>query len=174
MPTIHVCSLTRLRETVTVADASHVLSLVNVGTPVDCPPSVHPDRHLYVGVSDVIAPTEGMVLPDVEHVQQLLGFVDGWNRERPMVIHCFAGISRSTAAAFIAVCRLTPSRPESEIARLIRSRSPTAWPNPLLVELADTILGREGRMIRAIEDIGSGNGAFEAEPFSIPVGGKTE
>lgn len=170
MPSIHVCSLAYVKRTVETADASHLVSLINVGTAVDRPPAIAPERHLFIGVSDVVSPIEGMVLPEREHVEELLAFVAGWDQARPMVVHCFAGISRSTAAAFIALCQIDPARPERDAARAIRSRSPTASPNPRLVALADALLGRSGRMIEAIAEIGDGNGAFEADPFSVPIG----
>ena len=59
-----------------------------------------------------------------------------------MLIHCFAGVSRSTAAAFIAACALAPNRDEATIARALRAASPTATPNARLVALADAALGR--------------------------------
>lgn len=169
MPRIHVCSLARVAETVASTEASHLVSLVNDGTLVDRPQSIPADNHLFVAVSDVVAPTEGMTLPARTHVETLLAFGDRWDQSRPMVIHCFAGISRSTAAAFITMCRLNPETPELEIARSLRSVSRSAWPNPLLVAIADDLLGRDGRMIAAIEAIGEGAPVFEGEPFHLPV-----
>ena len=40
-----------------------------------------------------------------------------------MVIHCYAGISRSTAGAFVAACALNPKRDEMQIAWDIRRGS---------------------------------------------------
>jgi predicted protein tyrosine phosphatase len=86
-----------------------------------------------------------------------------------MVVHCYAGISRSTAGAFISACALNPQRDEAMIAWSIRRASPTAMPNRRLVSLADRLLGRGGRMIAAIEAIGPGNGAAEAHPFRLDL-----
>ena len=71
-------------------------------------------------------PLDGYVLPGEEHVEKLVDFVTGWDRTAPIVVHCYAGISRSTAGAFIAACALNPKRDERMIARLIRDASPTA------------------------------------------------
>ena len=68
-----------------------------------------------------------------------------------MVVHCYAGISRSTASAFAAACLLNPHRDEGSIARQIRAASPIASPNRLIVSLADKALGRDGRMLRALQ-----------------------
>ncbi|BCM86382.1 tyrosine phosphatase family protein [Methylobacterium indicum] len=169
MPTLHVCPLSRLPETVDATGARHVVTLINVGTPVIRPPSIAEADHLFVGVSDITDALDGHVLPDEAHVRRLLDFVRAWDRARPLVIHCYAGISRSTAAAFIATCALRPDRDEAEIARELRAASPSATPNRRLVAVADAMLGRDGRMVAAIAAIGRGADAFEGEPFSVTI-----
>ncbi|BAQ46489.1 MULTISPECIES: protein-tyrosine phosphatase family protein [Methylobacterium] len=169
MPTLHVCPLSRLPETVDATGARHVVTLINVGTPVVRPPAIAEADHLFVGVSDITDALDGHVLPDEAHVRRLLDFVRAWDRARPLVIHCYAGISRSTAAAFIATCALRPDRDEAEIARELRLASPSATPNRRLVAVADAMLGRDGRMVAAIAAIGRGADAFEGEPFSVTI-----
>ena len=85
------------------------------------------------------------------------------------MIHCWAGVSRSTAAGFIAACALRPYRDENEIAREVRANSPTATPNARLVAIADAMLGRNGRMVAAIEKIGQGHLCFEGTPFALEL-----
>jgi predicted protein tyrosine phosphatase len=87
------------------------------------------------------------------------------------VIHCYAGVSRSTAAAFVAVCTLNPRRSEAAVAEALRRASPTATPNIRIVALADDILGRNGRMVEAITAIGQGLLA-EATPFRLGLQGR--
>ncbi|MGX5732709.1 tyrosine phosphatase family protein [Bosea thiooxidans] len=170
MPSLHVSSLSRLHETVAAVRASHVVTLINVGTVVERPPTISAERHLFLGMSDIAAPVDGHILPAQEHVARLICFVGDWDRQAPMVIHCWAGISRSTAAAFIAACTLRPDRDEEEVADALRAAAPSATPNARLVALADAALGRRGRMIRAIERIGRGADAFEGTPFAMPLG----
>jgi predicted protein tyrosine phosphatase len=86
-----------------------------------------------------------------------------------MLIHCWAGISRSTAAAFTAMCLFRPDEDESELARELRLSSPSATPNRLIVSFTDQILGRGGRMVQAVESIGRGAEAFEGTPFRVRV-----
>jgi predicted protein tyrosine phosphatase len=85
------------------------------------------------------------------------------------VVHCFAGISRSTAGAFVTACALSPHRDELAIARALRTASPTATPNRRIIALADRMLGRNGRMIMAIEEIGPGMAAYASEPFRLDL-----
>jgi predicted protein tyrosine phosphatase len=167
MPTLHVCSLARLHETVAACGASHVVTLINAATAVPRPATIREDRHLFIGVSDIVDPLEGHVLPAAEHVEKLVAFVTGWPREQPLVIHCWAGISRSTAAAFISACSLLPHRAEDEIARALREASAIATPNRRLVAVADELLGRGGRMVDAVDRIGRGREALEGEPFML-------
>ena len=103
------------------------------------------------------------------HIEQVLDFVRGWDRSAPLVVHCYAGISRSTASAFAAACMLNPHRDEISIARQIRAASPIASPNRLIVSLADQALGREGRMLRALDEMGPGSMLVEGRPFRIEL-----
>lgn len=167
---LYVCSLARLGETVSRSGARHIVTLINIGTPVQRPVSVQPENHLFLGFNDIIEPTAGLTPPGDHHIASLLRFAERWDRERPMVVHCFAGISRSTAAAFIIACALAPERPEMEVALRLRSVSPSATPNPRLVALADQRLNRGGRMVEAITAIGRGANAFEGEPFALAIG----
>ncbi|HEY5793522.1 MAG TPA: protein tyrosine phosphatase [Bosea sp. (in: a-proteobacteria)] len=170
MPTLHVSSLSKLHETVASVGASHLVTLINVNTVVERPASIAENCHLFLGMSDISAAMEGHVVPAQEHVERFLAFVRDWDRAAPLVIHCWAGISRSTAAAYIAACALGPRRDEEEIAAELRAASPSATPNARLVAIADVILRRDGRMSAAIERIGRGADAFEGTPFSLRLG----
>jgi len=113
---------------------------------------------------------DGYTAPAHEHVQRLVDFVTAWDRQAPMVVHCFAGISRSTAGAYVAACALNPKRDEMQIAWDIRRASRTAQPNVRIVSIADRLLKRDGRMIRAIDAIGVGDPATEGHPFRLDIG----
>ena len=169
MPAVYVCPLSRLGATVEQTGASHIVTLINPGTPVPRPPSIAEDRHLFLGFNDISDPIDGMILPGQDHLDTYLDFLRNWDRVRPMVIHCWAGVSRSTAGAFTAMCLFRPDLPETEIAARLRARSPEATPNARLVELADARLGRDGRMIDAVRRIGRGANAFEGSVFSMAL-----
>lgn len=169
MPTLHVSSLSRLHETVMAVGASHVVTLINASTVVERPAGIAAERHLFLGMSDIVAPMDGHIVPAQAHVERFLDFVTAWDRAAPLVIHCWAGISRSTAAAYIAACALAPGRDEDEIAGMLRASSPSATPNARLVAVADAMLGRDGRMIASIARIGRGEDAFEGTPFQLAL-----
>jgi predicted protein tyrosine phosphatase len=166
---IHVCSLAALPETVRRTKASHVLTVMANVEQVARPVSVLPANHLKVSMDDITEEMDGFVAPSQAHIDRVLNFVRGWDRSAPLVVHCYAGISRSTASAFAAVCALNPDRDEVEIARQIRAASPIASPNRRIVDLADRALARNGRMLRALDEMGPGEMLVEGRPFVIEL-----
>lgn len=149
--------------------AERLLSLLAAGTDVLRPASIMRENHLHLVMHDIAVAQDGMTMPGEEHVRNLLDFARRWDRARPMVVHCYAGISRSTASAYIIAAALAPKRDEAELARTLRTLSPSATPNPRLIAVADALLGRGGRMIAAIEAIGRGADAFEGTPFELKI-----
>ena len=166
---IHVCSLAALLDTVKATGASHVLTVMANVDQVQRPESVLPANHLKISMDDITEQMDGFVVPSDSHIEQVLNFVRGWDRSAPLVVHCYAGISRSTASAFAAVCMLNPHRDEMSIARQLRAASPIASPNRLIVSLADRALGRDGRMLRALDEMGPGNLMIEGRPFHLDL-----
>ena len=166
---IHVCSLARLHATVETTGARHVVTLLKDTDRVERPSIIPAANHLILGMDDISVPMDGYVIPGDDHVTRLIAFVRGWDRLNPMVVHCYAGISRSTAGAYVAACALNPRRDEWAIAHDLRRASPTATPNARIVALADRLLGREGRMIAAIDAIGRGEMAYEGIPFRLDL-----
>src|ERR1700730_12870451 len=166
---IHVCSLAALPETVRATGASHVLTVMAKVDQVQRPESVLAANHLKVAMDDITEEIDGFIAPSDSHIEQVLNFVRGWDRGAPLVVHCYAGISRSTASAFAAACLLNPRRDEISIARQIRAASPIASPNRLIVSLADKALGRDGRMLRALDEMGPGSILVEGRPFRIDL-----
>jgi predicted protein tyrosine phosphatase len=166
---IHVCSLARLHDTVEETGARHIVTLINDETLVVRPECVSAENHLFLGMHDILAEMDGFRAPAKAHVQELIDFVQRWDRSAPLVVHCYAGISRSTAAAFLIACALNPQRDERAIAQALREASATAIPNTRLVSLADEVLGRQGRMVAAIESIGRGAESAEGTPFRLDI-----
>jgi predicted protein tyrosine phosphatase len=166
---IHVCSLARLHDTVNETGARHIVTLLKIVDRVQRPTTVEEVNHLILGMDDITEPLDGYTHPGEEHVSRLIDFAQRWDRRAPMVIHCYAGISRSTAGAFVAACALNPKRGETKIAQAIRDGSATATPNMRIVTLADQLLGRRGRMIGAIQAIGVGRAATEGDPFRLDL-----
>jgi predicted protein tyrosine phosphatase len=166
---IIVCPLSRIEETVAENGVRRMVTLINAGTPVLRPVSLSEKDHLFLAMNDITEVLPDMTPPGEEHVHALLEFARAWDRKAPLLIHCFAGISRSTAAAYTVAAALAPKRNEAELAATLRRLSPSATPNIRIISIADRILGRGGRMIAAIERIGRGADATEGVPFRLRI-----
>lgn len=162
---VYVCPLSEVPFIVTRERATRLMTLLQDEFHVPTPQGV--DRHLRLHVDDITEHLPYHVAPRVQHVEELLSFAEEWGGKGPMVIHCWAGISRSTAAAFTSLCLVHPDVPEGAIARALRFASPTAQPNRLIVRLADEAMGRQGRMLAALEEMGPAVRAGCGIPFSL-------
>ena len=165
---IHVTSLNAL-ETVTARLQSYdLLTLLSPGHPETDWSTFACERHVRLAFHDIVEPMPGLTLPDLAMMQAVLDFGRHHESQRPLLIHCWAGISRSSAAAFVIACDRNPGF-ERDIANELRRRAPFVTPNRLMVRLADDLLARDGRMIEAIEKIGRGAEAREGEPYELPL-----
>lgn len=149
---------------------SHLVTLLDPGHALEWPESIAPANWLRLSLHDIHFPTAGMMAPTQEAVQQLLAFAETWDQSAPMLIHCHAGISRSTASAYIIACALHPQIDEGAMAAQLREASPQAYPNRALIAHADTLLGRDGRMIAGIEAMSAQDRSWQI-PFEFwPIG----
>lgn len=126
------------------------------------------ERHVMLSFHDIVELTPDLIAPDADVVSAILDFGRGAVEDRALLIHCWAGISRSSAAAYAIACDRNPGY-EAEIADELRRRSPYVTPNRLMVRLADALLGRDGRMSEAIARIGRGAETAEGEPYQLPL-----
>jgi predicted protein tyrosine phosphatase len=150
---ITICGISELGEHCE-AGVTHVLSILDPGWPdpeafADFPPH----RRESLRFDDVIAPTPDAIAPSADHVSQLLAFgrdVMVAGELAHLLIHCHAGISRSTAAAALLLAQEQPARPATAIFDEIGRLRPRAWPNLLLLELGERALDRRGEIVPAV------------------------
>lgn len=162
---IIVCGLHVAQSQIDLHGAKSVIGILGPETP-------HPgysgiDNHLRLTFNDINADTPGLISPREQDAKRLISFIENWDQKQPMLIHCWAGISRSTASAFAALCILRPEDDEMALAQELRAASPSATPNRLITTQVDHLLGRKGRMLKAVEAIGRGADAFEGKPFIL-------
>jgi predicted protein tyrosine phosphatase len=167
--TLIVCSLNDMPAVVLRRRPSHLLTLIDPSTPVERPPDVHESRHLRIDVDDINQPIEGYRAPDEACVRRFLEFARSWDASAPMVVHCYAGISRPAASAFVIACDRNPEIGEHRIALALRRAASHVLPNRRIVALADDILVRRGRMVDAIEAIGGPEPTAISAPFDLPA-----
>jgi len=164
---VYVSPLNAIDRLVDQQGVRHLMTLINGETPVATPDGVRPDNHLRLIMNDIDVPIPGLIHPTPDHVGEIIDFARTWDRQAPMLIHCWAGISRSTAAAFTLLCALNPGVSEQRLAEHLRQASPSAYPNRLIVRHADEALERRGRMVEAIDGIGRGEIVMEGVPFAL-------
>jgi len=146
-----VCGLSELND-FRSSGVTHVISILDPGAPEPEMLSTYPPHSRTVlRFHDEIAPAPHVVLADYKDMEEILAVGRAAVHESAHVlIHCHLGISRSTAtmAALLAVNH--PHEAEDTIfARVLRLRS-NAWPNSRMIALADDLLGRSGRLTRAL------------------------
>ena len=150
---ILVCPLSRVHEQVAKHRPARVISLLDPDWEFPELGTEYAGRHLRLRLHDVHEPRPGYTVPALEHIRELLQFLIAWN-EHSLLVHCRAGIGRSTATAYIAACFKCPDLNEHDLALTLRQTAPLARPNEALVSLADHELGRKGRMSEAIRTTG--------------------
>ena len=133
---------------------SHIVSLASPGaSPVQLPEEF---ETLRLSFHDIAGPRPDLVMATEADVAALLTFGLAWPAERPLLVHCWAGVSRSPAAAYVIACARNPERDVRDLADGLRRVAPFATPNARVVALADGLLRREGAMIASIARIGRG------------------
>lgn len=140
------------------AGVTHVLSILDPGWPVpDAFGSYGEHERLELRFNDVIEDRPDVVLPQPEHVAQLLEFGRDMLSEPAsgahLLVHCHAGVSRSTASMLLMVAQAQPTEGELLIAQEILRIRPQAWPNLRIVEFGDTQLRRGGKLVKAATQI---------------------
>ncbi|HUH22521.1 MAG TPA: hypothetical protein VLZ51_00490 [Brevundimonas sp.] len=147
---------------------SHLISLASPGH-VDAPLADPPSHRLDLRFNDIVEPREGLIAPGEADIAALLTFAEHWDGARPFLVHCWAGVSRSTAAAYAVVCARSEPGREAEWAERLRAAAPTATPNALIIALADRQLNRGGAMSRAVAAIGRGAETAWGAPFELDL-----
>jgi predicted protein tyrosine phosphatase len=150
-----ICGLTELG-TFQNASVTHVLSILDPNYPEPADFAAYgPHKRLTLRFDDIIEPGPGLALPERHHIEALLEFGKGLAAASDdplnhLLVHCHAGISRSTASMAIL---LTEARPEVEVDRIfahIREIRPQAWPNSRMIGMADDLLERGGSLIAGL------------------------
>ena len=166
---IIVTPLSAVEETIARYRPSHMITLLSPEHMIETPQGIVPERHLRLGFNDVADAWGSESPPGVEHVEKLILFGRTWDAANPLLVHCWAGISRSNAAAYILLCDRHGPGHEEKIAKALRLRAPHAYPNPLMIRLADAMMGRSNRMVEAVRGMGRGMITAMGERCELPV-----
>jgi predicted protein tyrosine phosphatase len=148
---VTICGLDELADHC-AGGVSHVLSILDPGWPEpDSLGGFGLERRLKLRFHDVIEAHPGWIAPERWDIELLLAFARDLAQlqEAHLLVHCHAGVSRSTAAAILVLAQICPEHSADEAVREVVRLRPRAWPNLRMLELGDDILGRRGEIIDA-------------------------
>jgi predicted protein tyrosine phosphatase len=138
------------------AAVSHVLSILDPDYPEPADFATYgPHKRLTLRFDDELDARPGVVLPERHHIEALLTFGEGLAAEAGdplghLLVHCHAGISRSTASMATLLADARPRLDEDAVFTHIREIRPQAWPNSRMIAMADDLLGRGGKLLSAL------------------------
>ena len=162
---VTICGIDELEDRCATG-VTHVLSILDPGWPEPDPISRFDlNRRLRLRFHDVIESQPGWIAPERWDVELLLAFSRDLaaSGRAHLLVHCHAGVSRSTAAAALVMAQTRPDRPAEEVLQEVTRLRPRAWPNLRILEIGDEILGRHGEIIEAAR--GHYRRALEREPW---------
>lgn len=162
---IYITGLFEMPRYVDELEPSHLISIIQPEFQPDRPTLIPAERHLRVAVHDISEPDGWGVLIADDDVRDLIDFLDGWDPDSgSLMVHCFAGVSRSTASALIAHYLKTGD--EEASARALRRAAPHAAPNRRIIALADRELDLGGALIEAVTSLGPPSVWLEQETLA--------
>lgn len=137
------------------ADVTHVLSILDPGREEPESFGAYGEhQRLELRFHDVIDETPDQSVPTRGDVARILAFgrdlADEPEGVGHLLVHCHAGISRSTAALTMILAQANPSRPAEQAMAAVVDIRAKAWPNLRMIELADDMLARGGDLVAAV------------------------
>ena len=147
---VHVCSLDQVRE-IDVSTYDGIITIED--TTIREPFRVQTDepKQLILRFDDINQPMDDYVIPQMSHIKRALEFADKIE-DGSLLIHCRAGISRSSAIALAVIAKRLGSGKEEEAVNTLEHINPNCRPNKSIVELTDELLERNGKLYRQVDD----------------------
>lgn len=153
LSTLTVCGIQEL-DSHTTRGVTDVLSILDPAMPDPAGFAKWPaHRRTILRFHDDIAERPGVILPGPQDIAAILDYgsrLSGHPGEKHLLVHCHMGLSRSTAALAALLAQAEPQTEAENIFQRIHAIRPQAWPNSLMVRMADEALGRDGALVMAM------------------------
>lgn len=154
MPEFTVCGKSEVKKTARRFEATHLITMLDVGDRVYRPHRIEAANHLQLNFEDEEDPGK-WAAPTREHAETILGFGRSLPDDSRVVVHCFAGACRSTASALALWLQANGTDRLEEGAAWLKADRPRACPNLLLARYFDDILGMGGTLAEECDRIGA-------------------
>ena len=139
---LKVGGLAECREIVATGWPTRIVRLLPFGP---SEPVITGDWYLQVDVDDISVQESGFILPQQAHLLKILDFTKTLTDQDRLLVHCLAGISRSTAISIgICIQHGMGFREAYEHVKLIR---PVLQPNTIFLRLIDDHFQLDGRLV---------------------------
>lgn len=159
LPNITICGVNELND----LDLSRFTHVISIWDPLASGQSKHERQFRsrlkksvqvhFAYFDDIVSPLPNRQVPSLEQVRKILSFGAALPRQASLLIHCHAGISRSTAVAYSILCQSAGPGTEKQCIHRLQKIRPKALPNLQVITLAELVLGRNGTMFAACEDL---------------------
>ncbi|MBP6818369.1 protein-tyrosine phosphatase family protein [Ferrovibrio sp. MS7] len=134
-------------------EVSHLIGILDPGTRrPEAYQDVSPRHMAEFRFHDIVLPDSLRLAPSAADMAAIIAACERVLDDQPqhVLVHCWAGISRSTATATILMALRNKGR-EAEVFQALAKIRPRSWPNSLMIRQADRMLGHGGALVAAME-----------------------
>ena len=154
MPEFTICGKSEVKKIVKRFEATHLCTMLDVGDRVFRPYRIPATNHLQLNFEDEEDPTK-WAAPTLSHAETILNWGQALPSDARVVVHCFAGACRSTAAGIALWLQANGTHRLQEAGEWLKTDRPQACPNLLMAEYFDQILNLNGELVKLCDQIGT-------------------
>jgi len=148
-------------------NVNYIISILSPGESFPVFNDIKNTNHLKLSFNDITCQKKNLIEPALYHVENILNFSKKCSKNETLLIHCYAGISRSTAVALILYSYYKKDIKADFIAKKFRSLSPFANPNSLLLKLGDHLIGNNNVLTECHGLLKKPKLTYENKPFVL-------
>lgn len=128
---------------------SHIISVITLKEIKNLvfPPNFNKNNWLHLDISDVLDSNEPGG-PTVSDIEKLFNWVDNQKNLEKLLIHCYAGRSRSPAVATLLISRKYGI---DTAIKWLKAYLPDSCPNTEIIKLGDDMLKFNGKLLEKVE-----------------------